>query len=144
MSDLKDRTQPGETTSNLSEEGVDPQYLSDFRDWRTCFRNKLYSEGAVLAWNTLLEAHCEAGDLEWALFRAVDEIDTASHLQAELKAFARCSLKVLDKIGQLRPALARLMTFEILEQPAWYVWFGFFKFPVREALRFQKFPLELQ
>lgn len=146
MAPRNDRTHSGENSINLSDltiRSLDEQTQWEFGKWLPRFRIELRTNERTEAWNALEEAGCRSQDLEWALYWAIDSIDTASCIPAALLAFRKESLNVLRVIRELRPSVQRLMEARVLLEPVWRLPFGFFKLPTREVVRFGRFQEDL-
>lgn len=98
---------------------------------------------ATEAWDTLLKKGCDAQDLEWAFFWAVDVQQTLTHVPQILKKFHEQSADLVRKTSKLWPSLKKLMDLRVLERPVWYVYCQFFSFTEKEVWRFFRFPADL-
>jgi len=135
--------------SDLTFRSLDRQTRFTFGRWVLPFRRRVGARELTSAWNALEEAGCLFDDLEWALYWAIDHIDTARSEYvgttgpARFRAFHADAVDVLREIRSLRPALYKLMEAKLCAEPFWYQFFGLLDLPKEQAFQFWKFQYEL-
>src|ERR1700752_4710830 len=105
MADQKDRTSSGPRIGKVSwtVEGLDSKLRSAFKKWLPLFPQKIDDTvGAPEAWDILQKA-CDARDLEWAFFWAVDRRATDVYAPKILKNFREQSTDLLVRMDKPCP-----------------------------------------
>ena len=145
MADQKDRTSSGPRIGNVSwtVESLDSKLRSAFKKWLPRFKKRIHNTiDAPEAWDRLLKA-CDAQDLEWAFFWAVDQRDADVYGPKILKDFFEQSADLLGRMNELWPPLKKLMDLRLFETPVWWAYTEFFGFTEKEVWRFFRFPADL-
>jgi hypothetical protein len=152
MAKRSERTHLGQKAARVSDltvRSLDRQTQLDFHRWEIRFLESIRTTEQNTAWETLGEAGCSFDDLDWALYCAIDEIDTArsegtaTSDPARFGAFHEDAVDALRRIRGLRPALHRLMEAKLQGEPLWYQFFGLLDLPTKWVYQFWKFQYEL-
>ena len=124
-------------------ESLGSELRSAFKRWLPRFNKKIHKAvKAREAWDKLVKG-CDAEDLEWAFFWAIDQRDADLNAPKILQNFLEQSTDLLRRMDRLWPSLKELMDLRLWGTPVWLVYTEFFGFTEKEIWRFFRFPADL-
>jgi hypothetical protein len=104
---------------------LDPLSIRHFQQWQQRFWKAVEQRGVEIAWNHMVEEECIIEeDLEWALYWAVDGINSADEAPETMASFHQARATVLRDLTRLDADLARMMNLRFADSPVWvsYAW----------------------